>query len=832
MEQDLKILVLGALLHDIGKFAQRARRPYSENMQGDYLTSYKGKPGHWHTLYTDHFIEHDLPLPSELADDKTRGRIVRVASAHHRPDEDSLMEMCICAADRLSAGFDRLPDEPVDDSTGFRESRLVSIFDEIELLRHTFQPPGNAFYKLAPLTAGSDAIFPCAGKPAGPADEYEGFFDAFLSDLQSLGTDLDFRFYLAGLMSILEKYTWCIPSSSYKTLSDVSLFDHGFSAAGIAQALFIHHKASGAPLTWNDTAEKCVLAAGDLSGIQNYIFAVSRDRARGVSKIFRARSFYLQAAAQSVLIDIQRRLGLYPVCTLAASGGKFILLLPNTDDVRSRLAEIEAETQFWFLEKFKGELTLNFSRPVPLAHGDFVRERFQAKIEAVNEALEKSKYGKLRAVFKKDIAVISKGYDEREGGNCAICGIHEADPESSKSHARRESLDAGAEMPVCRDCFDQIHAIGAKLPKTRYLTYGETGDIALFGGVRLKLSEKPPENLSNVFRVDNLTDEGGFSRVRLARHLPQITNEELKDERWFELFDSEMEPDYTIAADQPKTFSMIAHKSKKEDGNGKLKGRSLLAFFKADVDNLGLIFSMGLREKMSSARFSALSRMLDIFFSEYLTELARKEYPDIYVVFAGGDDMFLTGPWWQVIRFAITLRKKLSAFCAGNPDITLSAGILPAKARLPVRKAVEMVEAHLERAKACKEGDHVKDAVCFLKDVLIWGELEELMAMGERFDKAVEEKKRTNFSTAFLFRLLTYYRMYKKFTEEKMISFGNYLALAHYDIGRNIIAKGQNNQEEVDMLHKIFSVGVKDRPALDKLNVPLFYAINLNRETK
>jgi CRISPR-associated protein Csm1 len=41
MEQELKILVMGALLHDIGKFAQRAKRPYSKEMEGEYLTTYR-----------------------------------------------------------------------------------------------------------------------------------------------------------------------------------------------------------------------------------------------------------------------------------------------------------------------------------------------------------------------------------------------------------------------------------------------------------------------------------------------------------------------------------------------------------------------------------------------------------------------------------------------------------------------------------------------------------------------------------------------------------------------------------------------------------------------
>jgi CRISPR/Cas system-associated protein Cas10 (large subunit of type III CRISPR-Cas system) len=37
-------------------------------------------------------------------------------------------------------------------------------------------------------------------------------------------------------------------------------------------------------------------------------------------------------------------------------------------------------------------------------------------------------------------------------------------------------------------------------------------------------------------------------------------------------------------------------------------GRSLLSFLKADVDNLGLIFSIGLGDNLSVARLASLSR--------------------------------------------------------------------------------------------------------------------------------------------------------------------------------------------------------------------------------
>ena len=72
--------------------------------------------------------------------------------------------------------------------------------------------------------------------------------------------------------------------------------------------------------------------------------------------------------------------------------------------------------------------------------------------------------------------------------------------------------------------------------------------------------------------------------------------------------------------------------------------------------------------------------------------------------------------------------------------------------------------------------------------------------------------------------------MYRKFTRENKIKFGRYLSLAHYDIARNILSSKNPNQEELEMLYEIFVVGVSERPVLDRLNIPLFYAINSNRK--
>lgn len=798
MDRELKNLVLSALLHDIGKFAWRADRPFSKGMASD----------HRHVLYTDHFIKKDLPLPAEW--EEFRPEIAGIASAHERPDKKSRPEMCLMIADRLSSGADGDGCKASDRKKG----RLVSVFDEIELVSHRFMSPGKYFYNLLPSEPGSDRIFPYSGKPKGQAQDDKTLFTRFLSDLKTL-KDVASLFFMESLISLLEKYTWCLPSCGSETLPEVSLFDHAFSTAGICQALYLWHCHQDTIPRWDDGDAKFVLMSGELSGIQDYVFSIRENCDPGLSNIFRARSFFVQAVTKSVRIEIQRRLGLFSVCQLADSGGRFILLLPRTPVFLEYLDTLAEHIQIWFRDRFKGGLTMNLSWSVQLKHEDFYLKNFHSKIDAVNEAAEASKYHKLEKTFARSGPIIEENYDEAEGGNCILCGLHSvADPEIRE--------------PVCSDCGDQISYIGTHLPRADYLIYGTDGNIPLFGDIRLTLSEMPPSDLSDVFYVETFSDTGTFTKSRITKHLPQLTKKELGDKRWVNLFREEASPE--LRPNHPKTFTMIAHKSKKESRD-RLRGRSLLAFFKADVDNLGLIFSLGLRKRLSAARFTSLSRMLDLFFSEYLTELLKREFPDIYVVFSGGDDLFLIGPWRQTIQFSLMLRKKFAHFCARNSDITLSAGMLIAKPGLPVKRAAALVEENLAEAKQVHGPDRIKNSVNFLGNTLSWEKLEELMTLGHQFDKAVEEKVRTNFSTAFLYRLLAYHKMYWKFAHEKKISFGRYLALAHYDIGRNIRTKKKQNQPELDMLYHIFAVGPSGRGAeLDMLNIPLFYAINLNRE--
>lgn len=816
MDKELKILIISALIHNVGDFLKKADLLLLDNDSGE-----QNKYNNQLTF----FINEKLPLPAELENE--RKKIADICSGVHNPEEKDPAKIIIRIASQLAAGFDN--------DTYVRpvhiDNFLVSVFDEIELYNHIFNPPGNYFYKLAPLEAASDNIFPVKDPQTNNAASYKLHIEAFFANLKNIKVNTGFEFYLGGLISVLEKFTWCIPSFNQTSAMDISIFDHAMTTATITQAMYLYHKQDENIPAFGDGSKKFILMSGDLSGIQKYIFHINKNSGKGVSKIFRARSFFLQALTRSVILSIQKRLGLSSVCRLIDSGGKFVLLLPCTPEVQNKMEILDGEIQSWFRNKFKGLLTMNISCSVKVTQQDFSIKYFQDKLDEVNEALQIKKLQKLYKTFSKEGTIIDGNYDEREGKNCSLCNINVSDEESSKKYTEGEII----ETAICRECYEQINYIGKRLPDTNYLIYANTAQnrdgISLFDSINLELSHDEPANLSSIQHVECLSDSCNFARARLARHLPKLREEELNDKNWSALFSEDEDHNVqSIEVGQPKTFNWIALKSKKVNKDNELIGRPLLGFFKADVDNLGLIFSMGLEKRLSPARLTSLSRMLNIFFSEYIVELASAEYPDIYSVFAGGDDLFMVGPWDQIIHFAVKVREQFRKYCAENPDITLSGGIFISKPRLPMRKAVELAEDYLESAKKYTSDKRQKDSLCILSETVSWQEITKLMELGDKFDRAIDESKRTGFSTAFLYRLLEYHHMYRKFTYGKKIKYGRYLALAHYDIARNILSEDNRDRDELNMLYDIFAVGDHKRSSLEKLNIPLFYAINRNRK--
>jgi CRISPR-associated protein Csm1 len=143
------------------------------------------------------------------------------------------------------------------------------------------------------------------------------------------------------------------------------------------------------------------------------------------------------------------------------------------------------------------------------------------------------------------------------------------------------------------------------------------------------------------------------------------------------------------------------------------QGEERLGVLVADVDQLGLVMSEGLRtaaKKPSLMRAAALSRMLDLFFSGYLNTICQHVSDQnsadqknssglFYILYAGGDDLFIVGPWYEVLLLAMRINEEFHTYCADNPHMSISAGYVQVKPRYPVQKFAALAKEAEKHAK-------------------------------------------------------------------------------------------------------------------------------------
>ena len=158
-----------------------------------------------------------------------------------------------------------------------------------------------------------------------------------------------------------------------------------------------------------------------------------------------------------------------------------------------------------------------------------------------------------------------------------------------------------------------------------------------------------------------------------------------------------------------KSFLHIAKEALVKKDN-KYYGVEALGILKADIDNLGLIFAIGLRDsdgrsRITISRLATLSRMINSFFAVHLPYQLKtnSDFSNIYTVFAGGDDLFLIGPWNKMIDFARQFHRNFKRYFCFNPDFTISAGMAIVKPDFPVHALASVSENALEEAKVEKD---------------------------------------------------------------------------------------------------------------------------------
>lgn len=803
MSYSLDEIVLGALLHDIGKFIQRAFRSTQAlswktyDMESTLCPKNKHQQyTHRHVLFTNAFFdllkERTNIFPAGVDID----RVAHAASFHHSPDTaPNPAAAWICTlADWYSSGMDRKKEDEAESDPKTREAYrrlpLRSIFDDISIDPKR-EGPAHHGYRLRALNPDCPESLipqPWAGEQPGLPKDYENLWKEFEGGL--------FKFHRASthsaklfeetLLGLLERYTWAIPSSTMD-IPDISLFDHSRTTAAIAACLFRYHQERSELADLSAIKDgrqpKFRFLAGDLSGIQSTLFTLASQGVKGVNKILRARSFLLGAIVEAATLHAIEAFGLPASCIVQQAGGRFLILVPDAKDAGATLEELRKRFDYWLLDHYTGSLALNLSLTEPFPGSDFQAANFrriQAEIaRAVDEAKQRPLSSCPQGILKHDMP-----YDRI----CSACGVRPAHVHENTEYR-------------CRTCQSEVE-IGRRLTGAdiSMWTRGPAGvgwaaDILGLSLALCKASDlnAPKESMISIrsLRADN-PDSGLAPRV-VANYIPRFENEQAtRDPR----YDGLVEPDFRFLPGIPKTFTHIGAEALEPDADGRnFRGKPFLAILKADVDRLGYIFNYGLQrtdtahDRFTLSRLSQLSRMMDLYFSGYLQGMVRREFPDTYTVYAGGDDLLLIGPWRQSLDLARRISESFADYTGNNPSITISAGISLIHPNHPVNRAVAETEVLLEKAKNAG-----RNRICaLLGKPLTW----------DRFKARLEDAEwihaqlngRPPVSSGFVYRIMEIARDVES-VDQGMVGKAGWRAKLAYHLARNIKAKSDRERQQ------------------------------------
>lgn len=781
MSVDLRHQIfLAALLHDIGKFYQRADKPFSNKY--NELSSYSkriaedicpignnGQFGYQHVVWTNEFLEKERNVIENVPGIKSNlhsnengdDSMASFASNHHRPKTE--LQALVTLADWWSAGIDRTnPDTLEKDSLDnaainwgrerYKKIPLYSIFNKLNVGNY------SSAFGLNPLNIDSGNFFPKNVTSSSDGEDqlkYKSLWDEFVEEFAQLPTD-SFGGFVESLTYLLKKYTWCIPSNTMD-MADVSLYEHLKTTAAFADCFYQYHEENPGCFKWDGTrlsieegSKPVVLLGGDISGIQNFIYNVSSKKA-AVS--LKGRSFYLQLLVDSV---IQRIISHSAIdATIAqvvySSGGKFYMLLPNTKKVREAIADLRVEFENWLWKEHRGGLLLNM---------DYVPFAFDCKSKNVTfdgaddsskvgdlwrilaEKLASCKNVRFKSVLQKDAAELFNPQEVSAGDRvCAVTGV-----EGKCENIGNSGTDAVWVLPsVKKQCElgevlkDADYIITYMNPDVSKLFKNKwTFDIDILGVHTYLFDKLELINENAEFRGISSAD---VCRVKCINSLliPQLKGKSCS--YGFQFYGGNKQA--VTSYGNNKTFEELA------DGE-------YLGILRMDVDNLGAIFIKGLPEASKSfAAYSTLSFMLDWFFSGYLNTIRdRKEFKDsVNILYSGGDDVFAIGKWDQIVLFAEAIRKDFAKF-VGRDDISISAGITIVDPKYPVAKAAQLAgEAEDDAKKFEGSGLMKKNSLNMFGENISWQK--EFDVVKQYKDKFIELVNKENMPKAILHRIMT-----------------------------------------------------------------------------
>lgn len=790
-------IYLAALLHDIGKFYQRADtdsvrtskelNDFVKNLESVFCPLQQDHSrSHKHVLWTAQFLEKFRPVflklnqDSDWQDLSLQDSLLHLASSHHL-SEDQLTEngRIIREADHLSSGMDRSSSESLKDDQAekgwdaFKKIRMTSIFESLLRdginINHAYHLPVGA------LSLNKES-FPV--QTFENSADYRNLWEQFVAEFKFVQSS-NLKAFSETLLYLLHKYTSTIPSSTVN-FPDVSLFDHLKTTAALAVCLY----------DWKNRErageEPFLMIGGDFSGIQSYIYNIISENA---AKNLKGRSFYLKLLSDSVVRFLLKELDLFEANIIYNSGGSFFILAPNTIDVKVKFKEAEREIEKRIFE------THGTSLYVAMAEVSMGRNAFMGidnesigkcwdKLFALRDDRKKCRY------TERLVNDFNHFFEAGEVGGItardAITGEELGLPLNKNAFTLDGIRPSGEDEPMVSNLTWKQIRLGKILKSAKiwvisdgelnYWPEKESINPGNLGFYYYFLSEKDVESKkeqlkSSADKVKVITINGNNKGQINFVNSAILGSGNIYGFDFFGGNDFPQEEDGS-----PKSFDQLAGS----------EGFKRLGILRMDVDNLGMVFQKGFGDNRSSfSRYAALSRSLDWFFKGYLNTLWKEKFSEsTYIIYSGGDDLFIVGKWNDCIAFAELIYQEFKEYVCNNPHLSLSGGLAIVTPKYPIKRGAQESEEAEKEAKGYsldKESYKTyKNAFCLLGLPLGWGtEFPEVKRLKNHIHSIIS---RNSINKSFISKLHLHFQG-ASFKDERLVSSKTYWMTA-YDFGR------------------------------------------------
>jgi CRISPR-associated protein Csm1 len=491
-------------------------------------------------------------------------------------------------------------------------------------------------------------------------------------------------------------------------LPDVSLYDHLKTTAAFSICLFDYLKEKGkSDIKIKSNEKPFLLIGGDISGIQKFIYDII---SKNAAKNLKGRSFYLQLLSDSIIKKILFNLSLFRANIIYGSGGSFFILAPNTN----KNLEILDKTKTEISESiFNTHGTSLFAAIDSVCFGEHAI--FNGGIgelwHELHKKLDTKKQHRYSSKLKKDYDFFFKpsGFGKKQLRD-AITGEEILPNEKTKDIEGKK---------IKYSTYKQIQ-LGKKLRDADYWIISKN-KLTYWGNE----NEYNPANLG-IYHYFLSKEDLDKKREELKKSADNVEIFIVNDLDFLESAISGKDNLYNYTFYGGNDFPAYKENQKDDNktkhyegepisfdkliGNGDLKRLGIL---RMDVDNLGQIFADGfLARNRTFSRLSALSRSLDYFFKGYLNTIWKtdKYKENTFILYSGGDDLFIVGKWDVLIEMAEEINTKFNDWTCKNPALSISGGITIVTGKFPILKSSEFASEAESLAKEYKNNRVEKNA--------------------------------------------------------------------------------------------------------------------------